>query len=378
MPALPSIHAASAYAAPSLDSLGGGLPAFSPIASERPSNTTLASDLYGARVLSAVVEPVPRAPCRTLLPRDAPVEVQVYGRTIRQLNSDPDRVAFLDENRGGVLWMEMLDATRTVDGCPANVRAGDVPSDIAERMACLGTGPRGRGRTDAPPPMNTNATEVPDSPRAASLNVDASEFATVEALSLPSVYIREPGFEPGTMAALEYDLGWRALAPSWRAVMPMIDEALWAADPNTDLFCAVGRAVLPHLATREAGEVADTICSRIVAFHMHAGGLVDCLANVTRYVERTGQTGDAAKVAVIEISDFLVACAGTDWRNSLIGREGEDALTRRREACAERATKTSTTVAPVEPEGAASEPDGLTPENDKHSWISQRLNYAWR
>ncbi|MFK0375330.1 hypothetical protein [Pandoraea sp. NPDC090278] len=380
MPALSSVpgHAASAYAAPTLNSIGGGgVPAVSPIASERLSHSALTTDFDGARILRAVVKPVLRAPCRTLLPQASPVEVQVDGRTIMHLHSEPDRVAFLDENRVGALWMEMLDATRAADGCPADVHAGDVPSDISARMACLGVGSGGRGRTDVHSPLEANFAVVSDLPRASSPNVDASEFATVEALSLPSVYIREPGFEPGTMAALEYDLGWRALAPSWRAVMPMIDEAVWSADPNTELFCAVGRAVLPHLATREAGNVADTICARIVAFHMHAGGLVDCLANVTRSVERMGKDGEAARVAAIEINDFLVECGGTDWRKSLIGREGEDALTRRREACAEAATNISTTVAPAEAE-TTSESDGRTLENDEHSWISQRLNYAWR
>lgn len=373
MPAISSVpsHAASAYAVPTLNSLGGGLLALSPIASERPSNIAMATDFDSARVLRAVVEPVSRAPCRTLLPREAPVEVQFDGRTIMHLHSDPDRVAFLDENRVGALWMEMLDATRAADGCPANVRAGDVPADIAARMACLGVGAGKPKRTEVHPSSEANSAVVSDSPRAAGPNVDVSEFATVEALSLPSVYIRESGFVPGTMAALEYDLGWRALAPSWREVMPMIDEAVWAADPNTELFCAVGRAVLPHLATREAGDVADRISSGIVAFHMHAGGLVDCLANVTRSVERMGMEGEAARVAVIEINDFLVACAGTDWRKSLVGREGEDALTRRREACTEAAENTSTTVAPADVE-TASESDGPVSEDDVLSWISRR------
>ncbi len=380
MPALPSVssYAASAYAAPSLNSLGGGLPALSPIASERPSNIALATDFDSARVLRAVVEPVSRAPCQTLLPREAPVEVQVDGRTIMHLHSEPDRVAFLDENRVGALWMELLDATRAADGCPANVRAGDVPSDISARMACLGVGSGERRRADVHSPLEANFAMVSDLPQASSPNVDVSEFATVEALSLPSVYIREPGFAPGTMAALEYDLGWRALAPSWRAVMPIIDESVWASDPNTELFCAVGRAVLPHLATREAGNVADTICARIVAFHMHAGGLVDCLANVTRSVERTGKEGEAVSVAAIEINDFLVECAGIDWRKSVIGREGEDALTRRRAACMEAATNTSTTEVPVDEHTTTSESNGSSSTTEDRSWISQRLNYAWR
>ncbi|VVE81712.1 hypothetical protein [Pandoraea sputorum] len=373
MPALPSVssYAASAFAAPSLNALGGGLPALSPITSERLSSISLASDFEGARVLPAVVEPVVRAPCRALLPREAPVEVQFDGRTIMHLHSDPDRVAFLNENRVGVLWMEMLDATRGAHGCPADVRAGDVPSDIAARMSCLGVGLAELRRSDADLSLEANAAASTQSPRAPDQTVDVSEFATVEALSLPSVYIREPGFEPGTMAALEYDLGWRALAPSWRVVMPMIDESVWAADPNTELFCAVGRAVLPHLATRPAGEVADTICARIVSFHMHAGGLVDCLANVTRSVERMGKEGEAATVAAIEINDFLVACAGTDWRKSLVGRKGEDALTRRRETCAEAVTNTSTTVMHSEGE-TARESDSPVSEDDGQSRISRR------
>ncbi|VVE22180.1 hypothetical protein PAQ31011_03213 [Pandoraea aquatica] len=380
MPALPSVpgHAPSAYAAPTLDSISGGVPAVSPIASERLSHSALATDFDGARILSAVVEPVLRAPCRTLLPQASPVEVQVDGRTIMHLHSEPDRVAFLDENRVGALWMELLDATRAADGCPTNAHAGDVPLDISARMACLGVGAGERGRTDVHSPLEANFEMVSDLPRATSPNVDASEFATVEALSLPSVYIREPGFAPGTMAALEYDLGWRALAPSWRAVMPIIDESVWASDPNTELFCAVGRAVLPHLATREAGNVADTICARIVAFHMHAGGLVDCLSNVTRSVERMGKEGEVARVAAIEINDFLVECAGIDWRKSLIGREGEDALTRRRAACTEAATNMSTTELPADVDTTTSESDGSAPKTDDHSWNSQPLTYAWR
>ncbi|WP_233325299.1 hypothetical protein [Pandoraea sputorum] len=280
-------------------------------------------------------------------------------------------MAFLDENRVGALWMEMLDATRAAQGCPADVHAGDVPSDIAARMSCLGVGSAELWRRDADLSVEANAAGSAQSPRAADKKVDVSEFATVEALSLPSVYIREPGFEPGTMAALEYDLGWRSLAPSWRVVMPMIDETVWAADPNTALFCAVGRAVLPHLATRAGGEVADPICARIVAFHMHAGGLVDCLASVTRSVERMGKEGEAATVAAIEINDFLVACAGTDWRKSLVGRKGEDALTRRREACSEAVTNTSTTVKPSEGE-TASESDSPVSEDDGLPRISRR------
>ncbi|WP_174991095.1 hypothetical protein [Pandoraea anapnoica] len=286
------------------------------------------------------------------------MEVQLNGRTILHLHSEPDRVAFLNENRVGTLWMEMLDAARAADGCPADVRADDVPSDILARMACLGVGSGERRRTDVHSPLEATFGVVSDLPRASSPSADASEFATVEALSLPSVYIREPGFAPGTMAALEYDLGWRALAPSWREIMPIVDESVWASDPNTELFCAVGRAVLPHLATREAGHVADTICARIVAFHMHAGGLVDCLANVTRSVERTGKEGEAVSVAAIEINDFLVECAGIDWRKSLIGREGEDALTRRRAACMEAATNTSTTELPADVNTTTSESDG--------------------
>ncbi|AKC70251.1 hypothetical protein MB84_13310 [Pandoraea oxalativorans] len=338
---------------------------------------TMASDLDSARILRAVAEPVSRASCRALLPRDAPVEVHIDGRTIMRLNTEPDRVAFLKGHRAGVLWMEMLDATRAADGCPANVRAGDVPSEISQRMACLGVGASEPGR-EIHPPLEANAAAVSDTPVAAAPNVDVSEFATVEALSLPSVYIREPGFEPGTMAALEYDLGWRALAPSWRAVIPVIDEAMWAADPNTALFCAVGRAILPHLATRKEGDIADTICARIVAFHMHAGGLVDCLGNVTRSVERMGEAGEAATVSVIEINDVLVACAGTDWRKSVVGREGEDALTRRREACTEAVTNTSTIAVPAQVEGTTPELQAAAGEDRGQSWISQRLNYLWR
>ncbi|MCI3205715.1 MULTISPECIES: hypothetical protein [Pandoraea] len=304
----------------------------------------------GARVLRAVAEPRAPAQCRTVLPQASPVEVQVEGRTIMHLHSEPDRVGFLNENRVSAVWMEMLGATRTEDGCPATVRPGEVATDIADRMACLGVGAGGSRRADAQVPSApqevsdvSNVGEIRD----LSLPVDTSEFATVEALSLPSIYLREPGFEPGTMAALEYDLGWRALAPSWRSVMPSVDESVWSSDPNTALFCAVGRAVLPHLATHESGQLMDEICVRIVSFHMHAGGLVDCLANVTQSVARLSADGQPTSVAAIEIADFMRECAGTDWRDSIVGREGEDALTRRREACSETTTPVPTSTLPA-------------------------------
>ncbi|VVE68204.1 hypothetical protein PCA31118_02811 [Pandoraea captiosa] len=305
------------------------------------SGAALATDLAGARALRAVAQPRPRQTCNTLLPQTSPVDVQVERRTVMHLRSEPDRVAFLNENRVSALWMETLDATRAPGGCPAEVRPGQVASDIAQRMSCLGIGVGELRRSDrqASPRTAANVANTP---------VETSEFATIEALSLPSVYIREPGFEPGTMAALEYDLGWRALAPSWRDVMPAIDEEVWASNPNTALFCAVGRAVLPHLATFERGELMDPICARIVSFHMHAGGLQDCLSNVTQTVERLPPDGDVTSVAAIELSDFLRECAGADWRDALIGdAPGNDALTRRREVClsASATASTGTTAA---------------------------------
>ncbi|WP_047907606.1 hypothetical protein [Pandoraea faecigallinarum] len=309
----------------------------------------------GARVLRAVAEPRAGTQCTTVLPRTSPVEVQVEGRTVMNLPTGLDRVTFLTENRASAVWMEAQGATRPLNGCPADVRPGQVAADIADRMSCLGLGVDAGSRTAVGPETQTGASSGASSDarsearaRTASAPGGASEFATMEALSLPSVYIREPGFEPGTVAALEYDLGWRALAPSWRTVMPSIDEAAWAADPNTALFRAVGRAVLPHLATYEHGDLADEICARIVSFHMHAGGWVDCLSNVTQTAARPSPNGESETVAAIELSDFLRECAGTNWRESLIGREGEDALTRRREACSPASTTAATSVGAAE------------------------------
>ncbi|AJP57094.1 hypothetical protein UC34_08930 [Pandoraea vervacti] len=272
---MPAFSPLSSYAAGSYASIVPATTAhasagfISPIAGAHMSNVervALATDLAAARALRAVAEPRPRQTCNTLLPQTSPVEVQVQRRTAMHLRSESDRVAFLNENRVSAVWMEMLDATRASGGCPTEVRPGQVATDIAHRMSCLGVGVGELRRPDRHSASGT-AADV------GSASVGASEFATIEALSLPSVHIREPGFEPGTMAALEYDLGWRALAPSWQAALPAIDEDVWASNPNTALFCAVGRAVLPHLATDERGELMDGICARIVSFHMHAGGL---------------------------------------------------------------------------------------------------------
>ncbi|VVD92392.1 hypothetical protein [Pandoraea anhela] len=348
MPALPSVssYAASPYAPYTPSSTAQASSLFlSPIGSVHLA--AFADEFDSARVLRAVAEPRPREQCHTVLPQASPVEVQVEGRTVMHLHSEPDRVAFLNENRVSAVWIEMLGAARAVAGCPTDVRPGQVGADVADRMSCLGVGAGELRRADAPPLSNADAVDALDADRVrdVALPVDTSEFATVEALSLPSVYLREPGFEPGTMAALEYDLGWRALAPSWRSVMPSVDEGVWASDPNTQLFCAVGRAVLPHLATYESGQLVDEICARIVSFHMHAGGLVDCLANVTQTVERMSADGQPTSVSAIEIADFMRECAGADWRDSIIGKEGEDALTRRRQACSETSTLASTSAA---------------------------------
>lgn len=318
----------------------------SPIASVRLSDPAFASELTSARMLRAVAEPV--AQCGTWLPQASPVEVQIDGRTVMRLHSEPDRVAFLNENRASALWMEMLDAVRPVNGCPVDSSSSAVTADIEARMACLGIGGpdlrRGDAASFAREPSASDAGERQN----AGVRVGASEFATVEALSLPSVYIREAGFEPGTMAALEYDLGWRALAPSWHAVMPVIDEIMWQENPNPELFCGVGRAILPHLATTSSGAVSDALSERIVSFHMHAGGLIDCLANATQSVERTGTDGQVREVAAFDVSDFLRDCAGADWRVMLTGRAGEDALTHQREACEQPSTLAPTSQAPVE------------------------------
>lgn len=340
MPALPSLssYTANSFTAFFSSSVAGEPPVFaSPITSEGISSVPLVNDFDGARVMRAVAKRRTHETCETVLPKRSPVEVQIGHRTVMHLHSEPDRTGFLNEHRASAVWMEMLGATRAKDGCPADVRPGEVASDIAARMSCLGIGVAELRGADAQASSSGDANQ-------ASGTRDISEFATVEALSLPSVYIRAPGFEPGTMSALLYDLGWRALAPSWRNLMPSVDEALWAPDPNTELFCAVGRAVLPHLATHLPGNVADGVCARIVSFHLHAGGLTDCLANVTQTVERTSPEGQPKTVAAIEFTDFLRECAGTDWRDLLARPEGEDALTRRREACMSSTTLSPTTV----------------------------------
>ncbi|MFJ2991934.1 hypothetical protein [Pandoraea sp. NPDC087047] len=340
---MPSLapYAASSYAPFSPSSAAHTPSAFvSPVSSVSLSGAEWAGEFSGARVLRAVAEPIAREQCRTLLPQASPIEVQINGRTVMHLYSEPDRVGFLKDNRANALWMEMLDAVRAVDGCPAETSSAAVTSDIEARMSCLGIGVAELWQSEATPPPSVEESVVSevDGPREARAPLNTSEFPSVAALALPSVYIREAGFEPGTVAALEYDLGWRALAPSWQTVMPVIDEALWAANPNPELFRTVGRAVLPHLATTSSGKVMDELCERILSFHMHAGGLANCLTNVTQVVERTGSDGQPRSVAAIEIVDFIRDCAGPDWRQALITRPGEDALTRRREACARPST----------------------------------------
>lgn len=301
-------------------------------------HTPLADDFAGARIQYARCEPrqasaASAVPCHPFLPSQSPVEVQMLGGTFMHLHSEPDRVAFLNKNRVNAYWVELLDAVRPVNGCPKATHAEALRTEMAERMSCLGIG---KATSQASDPQTSPHPETsPNSGHAqrAAGKDNTSEFHTAESLALPSTYLPQEIYAPGTMAALEYDLGWRALAPSWQAVMPEIDEASWRTNPNPELFCAVGRAVLPHLTTDADGALMDDATLRIVSFHLHAGGLTDCLADFTRVVERTDSEGQSRTVAAIEVTDFVRDCAGPKWREALVAAQGRDGLLRRREAC---------------------------------------------
>ncbi|VVD80790.1 hypothetical protein [Pandoraea fibrosis] len=304
-------------------------------------HTPLADDFAGARIQYAHCEPrqastAPAAPCHPFLPSQSPVEVQMLGGTFMHLHTEADRVAFLNKNRPGAYWVELLDAVRPVNDCPKTTDAAALQSEMAERMACLGLAKPARRASEANDPQTSPSPEATtDSGQAhhRSGEDNTSEFHTAESLMLPSTYLPQETYAPGTMAALEYDLGWRALAPSWRALMPEVDEASWRTNPNPELFCAVGRAVLPHLTTDADGALMDDATLRIVSFHLHAGGLTDCLADFTRVAERTDSEGRSRTVAAIEVTDFVRDCAGPKWREALVAAQGADGLSRRREAC---------------------------------------------
>jgi hypothetical protein len=331
MPALTPYSMGIAPLAPSLDTVAASLPS--------PCHTELSEDFTGARIQYARCEPrqapatTTAAPCRTFLPMQVPVEVQVFGGTVKQLHSEPDRVAFLEQNRAEAFWIELLDAVRPVGGCPKAQRTGDVPSEVEARMSCLGIGNRAPEGSDSPVSPSPDVPVNGPQPHDAGGKGRLSGFHMAQSLALPSTHLPRDTYAPGTMAALEYDLGWRALSPSWQAVMPHVDEASWLANPNPELFCAVGRAVLPHLSTDAQGGLLDDATVRIVSFHMHAGGLADCLSDATRSVERTDAEGQPKTVAAIELMDFVRDCAGPKWREWLATLPGEDGLTRRREAC---------------------------------------------
>lgn len=377
MPALTPYSMGLAPLAPAPGAVEASLPAL--------CHTQLADDFAGARIQYARCEPrqvsgTSAATCQPFLPMQAPVEVRVLGTTEMHLHSEHDRVAFLDRNRPSALWVELLDAVRPVDGCPKTLPASEVPSEIAGRMSCLGLGNRsGQAsdtRTSPPPEASANSGQTLHTAG----KDNASEFPTAQRLALPSTYLSQELYAPGTMAALEYDLGWRALAPSWQALMPEIDETSWRANPNPELFRAVGRAVLPHLMTDAQGLLMDHATVRIVSFHMHAGGLTDCLANVTRAVERTDADGQPSSVAAIELMDFVRGCAGPKWREALVAAPGQDALTRRREACeaqdADAPTPSSTTPAEVTLTGAVDHNDA--PDEPADSPAVGRLKHLFR
>lgn len=375
MPALTPYSMGLAPFAPSLDTVAASLPV--------TCHTKLSEEFAGARIQYAHCEPrhapaTTAAPCRPFLPMHAPVEVQVFGGTVKQLHTEPDRVEFLDQNRAKVFWVELLDAVRPVDGCPKPLRTAEVPSEVAARMSCLGIGSRTpEGGASLPSPSPDAPANGPQQHGAGDRG-RLSGFQMAESLALPSTHLPLDTYAPGTMAALEYDLGWRALSPSWQAVMPHVDEAGWLANPNPELFCAVGRAVLPHLSTDAQGGLMDDATVRIVSFHMHAGGLSDCLADVTRSVERTNAEGQTTTVAAVELMDFVRDCTGPRWREWLATLPGEDGLTRRREAC--QSMDATTSASPFAPgrEGTSATASVTPPSvvTGTDEWVERAESYA--
>lgn len=335
MPAFMPI-AASYHAPPAstmVTSATPGTPLSGTGISTSPLAACMTGDFAGARLREAVAQPVSRERCHTLLPMHAPVEVQSEGRTVMHLHSELDRIGYLREHRDGAFWLELLDAVTPVEGCPANDTSRAVTSGVETRLRCLG----------APPPHlpapKSRLESVFGIPCPDDASRGASDFRTADAMAIPSIYIEQPGFTPGTMAGLEYDLGWWGLAGT-RKGMPHVCEGAWFANPYPSFYRAIGRDVLGRLPTKvDPHEVIDPDVARILSLHSHAAGFADCLTNVTRVTVRGGSfpvlgaDGAPETVAAIETTDFARECVGDWWRNPRNRRAGDDALTRRREAC---------------------------------------------
>ncbi|MGC7403823.1 hypothetical protein ACPWR0_13610 [Pandoraea pneumonica] len=271
-----------------------------------------------------------REDCAPSLPMQAPADVQSEGRTIKHLHTEPDRIGFLSDHKAGAFWVELLDVLAPADGCPNGIDGQQLVDALEQRMACLGIGAAAGSQTSGGNDGGTGSV--------LDVGVD-SEFHTAESLSIPSIYMRRDGYQPGTMAALEYDLGWWALMPLWRRLAD-VDEGSWHDDPNPALFRAAGRDIISRLPVEPSKIITASGVARILSLHSHAAGFSNCLTNVTRTEARAGEGG--TPVPTIETSDFDRRCTGDWWRSAYARRPGHDALTWHRNACRERTT-TSTT-----------------------------------
>ncbi|VVE02812.1 hypothetical protein PIN31115_02199 [Pandoraea iniqua] len=331
MPALStSGMSATALSAPSLTTvIAGAWIAMSDtprvVFADDLSDVRVAPDAGGERVLR-------REDCATWLPMRAPADVQSDGRTIMHLHSEPDRIGFLSENRAGAFWVELLDVVASMDGCPNGLDGKQLVDALEERMACLGIAATEATQTSSGHDEGSGGSEggEPGSNR-----TRASEFPVAESMSMPSIYMRHDGYQPGTMAALEYDLGWWALMPTWSRVTK-VDERTWHDNPNPALFRATGRDILHRLPVDPSRLNPASGVARILSLHSHAAGFSNCLTNVTRVASRTGESG--APVPAIETSLFERRCPGDWWRAADARRSGRDALTLHANACRERTT----------------------------------------
>lgn len=275
-----------------------------------------------------------REDCATWLPMQAPVEVQSESGTIKHLYTEPDRISFLSDHKAGALWVELLDLLAPVDGCPNGVEGMALVDALEQRMECLGIG--------AMEGMQTSGGNLGDGTNGEGECVDAppfSEFETAEALSIPSIYMRCDGYQPGTMAALEYDLGWWAMAPKRNRLTPL-DEETWCSDPNPGLYRMAGRDIIRRLPIEPSKLITASGVARILSLHSHAAGFANCLTNVTRVAARKSAHG--VPIPAIEASVFERACTGDWWRSEKARGPERDALTQHRKECDARMA-TSTT-----------------------------------
>ncbi|WP_157125816.1 hypothetical protein [Pandoraea norimbergensis] len=325
MPALsPSGMSASALSASSLTTVIAG----AWVAMSDTPRVVFADDLTDVRVApDAHIEPVLRHDdCATWLPTRAPADVQSDGRTIMHLHSEPDRIGFLSEHKAGAFWVELLDVLASTDGCPNGIDGEPLVEALERRMACLGIAATEEAQTssgrDEGLGQGVNRTLE-------------SEFRTAESMSIPSIYLRRDGYQPGTMAALEYDLGWWVLMPTWNR-LTQVDEGAWHDNPNPALFRAAGRDIIDRLPVDPSKLITASGVARILSLHSHAAGFSNCLTNVTRVAPRAGEGG--APVPAIDTSVFERRCPGDWWRAADARHPGRDALTLHANACRERTT----------------------------------------